>query len=43
MKKMIALTLLALGLAACADTRSHISDDATTWEKVRYQSEQTAQ
>lgn len=44
MKKVVILTLMALGLAACADTHSHISDDATTWEKVQYQSqEQQAQ
>lgn len=37
MKKAMILTLMALGLAACADTRSHISSDATAWEKVKYQ------
>lgn len=37
MKNLFLLTLVALGLTACADTRNHINDDETTWEKVRYQ------
>lgn len=43
MKKALILTLMALGLAACADTRSHIDSEATTWEKVEYQTEEQQQ
>ena len=37
MKKALLFTLAALTLAACADTRSHISQDSTQWETVKYQ------
>ncbi|WP_304334413.1 hypothetical protein [Conchiformibius steedae] len=37
MKKLMLATLLAMGLAACADTRNHVSDDGNTWETIRYQ------
>ncbi|QMT34307.1 lipoprotein [Conchiformibius steedae DSM 2580] len=37
MKKIILAALLAAGLSACADTRSHVSDDGNTWETIRYQ------
>ncbi|MDO5357223.1 MAG: hypothetical protein Q4E77_06980 [Conchiformibius sp.] len=38
MKKLMIAALMAVGLAACADTRNHVSDDGTTWETIRYQS-----
>ena len=34
MKKLMLATLLAMGLAACADTRNHVSDDGNTWETL---------
>lgn len=37
MKKIVLLAIAAMTLAACADTRSHISKDAHTWEKNEYQ------
>ena len=38
MKKSILLALAAaLTLAACADTRSHISQNSSQWETVPYQ------
>ena len=37
MKKLMLATLLAMGLAACADTRNHVSEDGNTWETIRYQ------
>lgn len=37
MKKSFLLVISTLILAACADTRSHIHPDATSWEKVEYQ------
>lgn len=37
MKKAFVLGLLALTLAACADNRSSVNDEATTWEKIRYE------
>ena len=40
MKKALLITLAALTLAACADTRAHISSDATSWEKVQYSNQQ---
>lgn len=40
MKKIIALTLIALGINACADTRNHIRNDSNSWETVRYQNNQ---
>lgn len=36
MKKIILLSLTALALAACADTRSSVTSDATTWDKLDY-------
>lgn len=37
MKKSLLLALAAaLTLAACADTRSHISKNSTQWESVDY-------
>lgn len=43
MKKILALTLATLVLAACADTRSHVNKDATTWDKVQYQQQERTQ
>ncbi|WP_281168345.1 hypothetical protein [Conchiformibius kuhniae] len=43
MKKLMLATLLGLGLAACADTRSHVSDDGKTWETVRYPEQKNQQ
>lgn len=40
MKKIIALTLITLGICSCADTRNHIRNDSTSWETVRYQTNQ---
>lgn len=40
MKKIITLTVATLILAACADTRNHVNKDATTWDKVQYQSQE---
>ena len=40
MKKTIIFADAALILAACADTRAHISSDATSWEKVQYSNQQ---
>ena len=40
MKKTIIFAVAALILAACSDTRAHISRDATSWEKVRYANQQ---
>ena len=37
MKKALLLTLAALTLVACADTRSHVNDQSTNWETVKYQ------
>jgi len=37
MKKALLITLAALTLAACADTRSHISSNSTKWETTQYQ------
>lgn len=37
MKKALLITLAALTLAACADTRSHVNDQSTNWETVKYQ------
>ncbi len=40
MKKTVLFAVAALILAACADTRAHISSDATSWEKVQYSNQQ---
>ena len=40
MKKIVLITVAALVLAACADTRAHISSDATSWEKIQYSNQQ---
>ena len=37
MKKALLIPLAALTLAACADTRSHVSENSTNWETVKYQ------
>lgn len=37
MKKIITFSMLAIVLAACADTRSHISKDAVSWEHKEYE------
>ena len=37
MKKALLITLTALTLAACADTRSHVNSQSSNWETVKYQ------
>ncbi|CRZ21175.1 peptidyl-dipeptidase [Kingella kingae] len=37
MKKAMILGVITLTLAACADTRSHISSNATSWEHKEYE------
>lgn len=37
MKQWIVCVIMLTCVAACADTRNHVNNDATTWEKVRYQ------
>ena len=36
MKKTLLLAVAALTLAACADTRSHISQDSGEWNRIEY-------
>ncbi|XXQ68784.1 membrane lipoprotein lipid attachment site-containing protein [Neisseriaceae bacterium B1] len=40
MKKIITLAVATFILAACADTRNHVNKDATSWNKVQYQSQE---
>ncbi|MDO4434101.1 MAG: hypothetical protein Q4B82_05930 [Alysiella sp.] len=41
MKTLLLTIFTAVALSACADTRNHITDDAQSWEKVRYQSQES--
>lgn len=43
MKQIITFSLLAIVLAACADTRHHVRQDATSWEHKQYEVGQTNQ
>lgn len=37
MKQWIVCAIMLACVAACADTRNHVNNDASTWEKVHYQ------
>lgn len=39
MKYVIFTISLAIGLSACADNRSSVNDNANSWERIRYHSQ----